>query len=105
MSQTAWDAMAAAGRRFTFIKASDGVAGPDDAAMAANVTRAGNAGLLTGVYHVPRPERDPTIAGAIAEADHFIGYAGDAIGPGHLRPVLDLDANAASLTTAELTNW
>jgi GH25 family lysozyme M1 (1,4-beta-N-acetylmuramidase) len=105
ISQSSWNQMFAEGKRFTFIKASEGLTGPDDAAMANNVARASAAGLLVGVYHYAHPENRPTNGGAVLEADHFLNYAGSAIGPGRLRPVLDLEGSSANLSTTALTDW
>jgi len=96
--------MFAEGKRFAFIKATEGLTGPHDAAMATNVERALAAGLLAGVYHFAHPENRPTTNGAIAEASNMVVYAGSAIGPGRLRPVLDLE-RGSGLTTTELTDW
>jgi lysozyme len=105
IAQTSWNVMFAEGKRFVFIKATEGLTGPDDAAMANNVARATAAGFLVGVYHYAHPENRPTPAGAVLEADHLLGYAGSAIGPGGLRPALDLQGSAANLTTTALTDW
>jgi GH25 family lysozyme M1 (1,4-beta-N-acetylmuramidase) len=105
VSQSTWNSVAASGRTFALIKASEGLTGPDDAAMANNVARATAAGLVTGVYHYPHAENRPTPAGAVQEADHFLSYAGAAIGPGHLRPVLDLEGASLNLSTSALTDW
>lgn len=105
ISQSSWDQMFADGKRFAFIKATEGLTGPDDAAMANNVARATAAGLLVGVYHFPHAENRSTTNGAIEEADHFLSYAGNAIGPGRLRPVLDLEGNSLSLSKVMLTDW
>jgi len=105
ISQTSWNGMYAEGKRFTFIKATEGLTGPDDAAMANNVAGATAAGLLAGVYHFAHPENRPTPAGGVQEADHLLAYAGNAVGPGFLRPVLDLEFNAATLSTTALTDW
>jgi lysozyme len=102
--QSSWHQMFADGKRFAFIKCSDGL-GPDDPTCATNLARASAAGILTGVYHVPRAQLRPTVDGAIAEAHHFLDTAGDAIGPRHLRPVLDLEPNNATLSTTALTDW
>ena len=51
ISQASWDQMFAEGKRFAFIKATEGLTGPHDAAMSNNVARATAAGLLAGVYH------------------------------------------------------
>jgi lysozyme len=105
ISQASWNQMFVDGKRFGFIKATEGLTGPDDAAMANNVARATAAGLLVGVYHFPHAENRPTTNGAVQEADHFLAYAGNAIGPGRLRPVLDLEGNSLSLTRTALTDW
>ena len=105
VAQAAWNQMYADGNRFAFVKASEGLTGPDDASMANNVARAAAAGLLVGVYHYPHPENRTNTAGAVLEADHFLSYAGSAIGPGRLRPVLDVEGSAANLSKTGLTDW
>jgi GH25 family lysozyme M1 (1,4-beta-N-acetylmuramidase) len=102
--QSSWDQMFAEGKRFVFIKATEGLTGPHDPTMSNNVVRATAAGLLAGVYHFAHPENRPTTSGAVLEASNMVVYAGSAIGPGRLRPVLDLE-RGANLTTAELTDW
>ncbi len=103
--QASWDQMYAEGKRFAFIKATEGLTGPHDATMAVNVQRAAAAGLLVGVYHYAHPENRPTTNGAILEASNMVVYAGSAIGVGRLRPVLDLEGSAANLSTTALTDW
>jgi GH25 family lysozyme M1 (1,4-beta-N-acetylmuramidase) len=103
--QANWNQLASEGRTFAYIKATEGLTGPDDATMTTNVARAGNAGILTGVYHFAHSENRNTPAGAVQEADHLLSFAGSAIGPGHLRPVLDIEGNNANLTAAGLTDW
>jgi T5SS/PEP-CTERM-associated repeat protein len=105
IAPSAWEAMYADGKRFAFIKATEGLTGPDDAAMANNVIRATAAGILAGVYHYAHPENRPTTNGAVQEADHFLTYAGNFIGPGYLRPVIDVEFSASTLGTPELTDW
>jgi hypothetical protein len=73
--------------------------------MSNNVDRAAAAGLLAGVYHFAHPENRPTTNGAILEASNMVVYAGSAIGPGRLRPVLDIEGAATSLSTTALTDW
>ena len=101
--ETNWTQMAAQGRKFAFVKASEGLTGPDDAAMATNVANALQVGLLVGVYHFAHPENRPTTNGAVQEADHFLTYAGSNIGPGMLRPVLDWESTTGSVTSN--TDW
>jgi hypothetical protein len=67
--------------------------------------RATAAGLLAGVYHVAHAENRPTTEGAVQEADHFLSFAAAFIGPGRLRPVLDLEQNNTVLSPAALTDW
>lgn len=105
ISQSAWNSMFTDGKKFAFIKATEGLTGPDDAAMANNVNRATAAGLLAGVYHYAHSENRPTTNGAVQEADHFLTYSGNFIGPGYLPPVLDLEQAALSLSTTALTDW
>src|SRR5689334_20866384 len=76
ISASAWAQMYSDGKRFVFVKASEGLTGPDDAAMANNMQGATGAGLLAGVYHYAHPENRPTPAGAVQEADHLLTYAG-----------------------------
>jgi autotransporter-associated beta strand protein len=105
ISQNSWNQMAAEGKTFAFIKATEGLTGPDDAAMSNNVARATSAGILNGVYHYAHPENRPTPAGAVMEADHLLNYAGTAIGQGHLRPVLDIEGSSSNLSASALTDW
>lgn len=105
ISQSSWNQMYTSGLRFTFIKATEGLTGPDDAAMTNNVTRATAAGILAGVYHYPHAENRPTTNGAVQEASHFLLYAGDAIGPGRLRPALDVEGSNLNLSVSALTDW
>ncbi|HOX57252.1 MAG TPA: GH25 family lysozyme [Candidatus Paceibacterota bacterium] len=103
VSQAGWNQMFAEGKRFAFIKATEGLS-VLDAAMANNADRATAAGLRAGVYHFAHPELRPTTNGAVQEADYLLAYAGNYVGPGYLRPVLDLEAGSI-LTTTELTDW
>src|SRR2546421_4133031 len=105
ISQSAWNQIYADGNRFTFIKATEGLTGADDPAMTNNCNRAAKAGLLVGVYHLPHAENRPTTAGAVQEADHFLDYANTNVGPGRLRPVLDVEGNNLTLTKTNLTDW
>lgn len=104
VSQSSWNQMFTEGKRFAFIKATEGLT-VLDGAMANNVDRATAAGLRAGVYHFAHPELRPTTNGAIQEADYLLTYAGNYIGPGYLRPVLDVEFNAGTLSTADLTDW
>ena len=105
ISQAAYAQMVAQGRRFVFIKATEGLTDADDQAMRNNVDRATLAGLLVGVYHYAHAENRPTTNGAVQEADHFVAYAGNAIAPGRLRPVIDVQGSCSTLSTTDLTAW
>lgn len=105
VSQSTWNSVKSAGATFAYIKASEGLTGPDDTAMSNNVFRASTAGLLTGVYHYAHPENRNNAAGAVAEADHLLDYAGLAIGDGHLRPAIDIEGSALNLSKTDLTTW
>src|SRR4051812_1112455 len=100
-----WQQLATEGRSFAYIKATEGLTGPDDATMSTNVSRASTAGIFNGVYHFAHAENRPTTAGAVPEADHFLTFAGSAIGPGKLRPVIDVEGSNQNLTAAALTDW
>ena len=90
----------------------NGDAEVDDAAAASNpahgvvllalveLTRATAAGLRAGVYHFAHPELHSTTNGAVQEADYLLGIAGNFIGPGYLRPVLDLETGSGSIPEA-----
>ncbi len=62
----------------------------DDPDFARNITRAANAGFITGPYHFVRPD----VAGNTGadEANHFIQAAGAWMRPGYLMPMYDLEA-------------
>ena len=101
--QTNWNQMFTEGNRFVFAKATEGVTFVDST-MGANVTRATAAGLRAGVYHFAHPELSLTPSGAAQEADYLLSYAGNFIGPGYLRPVLDLESGS-NLGPTALTTW
>jgi GH25 family lysozyme M1 (1,4-beta-N-acetylmuramidase) len=94
-----WTAVAVAGKRFAYIKASEG-ASFVDTSYAVNRIEARAAGLYVGAYHYARPDLNPN--GAVTEADQFIDTAQPAAG--ELLPVLDLE-KAGSLSATELQDW
>jgi GH25 family lysozyme M1 (1,4-beta-N-acetylmuramidase) len=96
-----WRSVAAAGKRFAFIKATEGTT-LVDRRFEANHAAAGRAGMLRGAYHFARPE--PGSRHAVREARHFTGVAGETGGPGSLPPVLDLE-DAGGLGVAALRAW
>ena len=100
-----WSMVAAAGKRFAFMKASDGIIDTDgtmfvDTSYPSNRSQAKAAGLLVGAYHFARP--DATAGDAIVEAAHFVDTATPA--GGDLLPVLDLEV-AGGLGIAALQTW
>ena len=100
-----WTAVAGAGERFAFMKATDGQVDASgamfvDSTYAANRAAATTNGLRIGAYHFARP--DVTPGDAVAEADHFIDVASPAAGD--LLPVLDLE-QTGGLTPAALQRW
>ena len=98
-----WNSMFSQGKRFAFVKATEGTS-VLDVTMTANMNRAVAAGLRAGVYHFAHPDTHPATNQAAQEADYFLGYAGNFIGPGYLRPVLDLEVSGG-LSASNLTDW
>jgi GH25 family lysozyme M1 (1,4-beta-N-acetylmuramidase) len=100
-----WTKVAAAGKKFAIIKATDGQVQADgklyiDPMYATNHAEAKAAGLWTGAYHFARPS---TNAGdAVAEADHFASVM--KLGAGDLIPALDLEDNGG-MSIAALQTW
>jgi GH25 family lysozyme M1 (1,4-beta-N-acetylmuramidase) len=100
-----WTKVAAAGKKFAIIKATDGQVQSDgtlyiDPMYATNHTQAKAAGLWTGAYHYARPS---TNAGdAVAEADHFASVM--KLGAGDLIPALDLE-ESGGMSIAALQTW
>ena len=76
--------MAAAGKAFAILKATDGT-GFTDPAFAAGWVAADRAGVIRGAYHYFRPA-----APAAAQAEHFAAVVG-ALNAGDLPPTLDLE--------------
>ena len=81
-----WPDVAAAGKRFAFMKASEGTKYVDPT-YATNRAQANANGIKVGAYHFAKP--DTGAGDAVAEADHFIATA--SWSSGDLLPVLDLE--------------
>jgi len=99
-----WAKVAHAGYRFAIGKATEGT-GFDDGTYAANRYGSEAAGLVFGAYHFARPSGTNlagVTASAVAQADHFLGFATPQ--PGELPPVLDLEATG-NLSAHLLTAW
>jgi GH25 family lysozyme M1 (1,4-beta-N-acetylmuramidase) len=94
-----WVKVAAAGKRYAFMKASEGRKYVDPTYVT-NRAQANLNGLKIGAYHFAKPDTDP--GDAILEADHFIATA--AWAEGDLLPVLDLE-RTGGLSTAQLQAW
>lgn len=97
-----WAAVKASGVQGAWIK----VGGSDggfykDSRAAANITNAGNVGLMFGTYYFAVP-RAATESDAKAQAAHAVecGY-----GSGQMWPALDLEHNQYGLTAAQLDDW
>jgi len=99
-----WPLVAKAGKKFAFMKASDGLITNGtmfvDTTYPTNRAQARAAGIPIGAYHFARPDATP--GDAIAEADHFVDTAAPATGD--LLPVLDLETSGG-LSVADLQAW
>ena len=94
-----WGQVAAAGKRFAFVRATAGTLTADTAYWA-NRSGARAAGLAVGSYHFANPDMAVNDSGN--EASWFLQNA--AIVSGDLRPVLDLET-ANGLSPASMTAW
>jgi len=94
-----WSQVAAAGKKFAFIKATDGTSFVDNM-YATNHVQAKAAGLKTGAYHFARPSA--AAGNAAAQADLFVNTA--QLGINDLLPALDLEVTG-SLSVAALQSW
>lgn len=100
-----WTKVAAAGKSFAIIKATDGILDSSgrlyvDPLYATNHANAKAAGIWTGAYHYARP--DATANDAKIEADWFASKIN--LGGGDLRPALDLE-ESGGLSAAALQAW
>jgi len=91
-----WARVRAAGKRFAFGKATEGVS-VVDSTYARNKSGAMANGIAFGAYHFAQPANDPT-----READWFVNNAG--YKHGMLVPVLDLERTGGR-STAGLQSW
>jgi len=94
-----WNLVAASGKRFAYMKASEGTTLVDDT-YAGNRAQAKALGLFVGAYHFARPGRN--VGDAIAEADYFVAMS--QLVAGDLLPVLDLEVTGG-LAPVELQEW
>ena len=96
-----WDAVAADGVRFAFIRVSDGVDYLDDS-FYQNWEEAGRVGLIRGAYQYFRSGDD-----VAAQAQILLERMGE-LGPGILPPVIDienLDNGSEALLWASVLEW
>ncbi len=103
-----WAAVKSDGIDFAWAKATEGSAGYvnyTDAYLNANMAGANSAGVLIGAYHFAHPINDSGAAGAQAEADLFIEKAGQYMTAGYLRPVLDIEVEGSSATSAWVNDF
>jgi GH25 family lysozyme M1 (1,4-beta-N-acetylmuramidase) len=94
-----WTSVAAAGKRFAFMKASEDT-NYTDPTYTSNRSSAKAAGLVVGAYHFAQPSA--TVGNGAAQADHFVDVASPA--SGDLYPVLDLE-RSNGLTWTQMTVW
>ncbi len=118
-----WSQVAAAdgAQSFAIIKAAQGTT-IADAYFTSNATNAASSGLVVGAYDYANPDADPLLKSnpantaelltdADAEANFFVQTAGSWISPGHLQPVLDLEADNggggfnSDFTAAQIGAW
>ncbi|HUP83152.1 MAG TPA: GH25 family lysozyme [Candidatus Limnocylindria bacterium] len=97
--QITWSDVAADGVRFAIAKATEGRVYQDEQ-YARNKDRAEANGIAFTAYHFANP--DTTANDAVLEADNFVDTA--KLGPGNLRPVLDLETNGG-LGARKLRRW
>jgi GH25 family lysozyme M1 (1,4-beta-N-acetylmuramidase) len=94
-----WGKVAAAGKKFAIIKATESIDFVDDH-YATNHSAAKAKGIWTGAYHFARPSS--TAGDAVNEADWFASHIG--LGAGDLIPALDLEVSG-SLSITALQSW
>ena len=93
-----WPSVAAAGKKFAFIKASEDTDFVDNMYQT-NRAQAKAAGLYVGAYHFAQPST--VVGNGAAQADHFLDTATPA--SGELFPVLDLERSNGLGTTPMIT--
>ncbi len=101
-----WSQVAGAGYKFNYAKATEGV-GYTDSWYLNYAVNSPAAGIKTGAYHFARPDLNPTLAGAVNEANYFLSVAQPYITACQLPPALDLEGSylQSSFTSTQLTAW
>ena len=87
-----WNAVAASGRDFVFVKATEGT-GYTNPYFIQHMDGAKASGMYSGPYHYARPDLGNT---ASSEADYFLSIAQNYVKSGYLRPVLDIEVSGLS---------
>jgi lysozyme len=101
-STIGWNSVHAAGKVFSFVKATQSNNFTDPLFLS-NMTGALAAGMIVGVYHFAVPS---TAAGdATGEANWFVQQASQFMRAGFIPPVLDMESGGPSMTTAQLSDW
>jgi GH25 family lysozyme M1 (1,4-beta-N-acetylmuramidase) len=84
-----WTAVAAAGARFAYVKATEGT-GYRNPYFAQQYNGSYETGLLRGAYHYALPN----VSDGVAQADYFVAHGGGWSGDGRtLPPALDIEYN------------
>jgi autotransporter-associated beta strand protein len=100
LSLANWQSIHSDGKDFAWTKATEG--GTFTAStFANNMINGTQAGVYMGAYHYAHPESNT----AATDAAHFVAVAGPYLTNGHLRPMLDIESNAFTLSTTDLSNW
>ncbi len=94
-----WNGVAASGKRFAYMKASEGTSYVD-VTYPTNRAQAKALGLYVGAYHFAQPDWTP--GDAVAEADFFLAMS--QLAAGDLLPVLDLEVTGG-LGPLDLQEW
>jgi len=94
-----WAGVAAAGKKFAIMKATESTTYADDT-YAANHSNARANGIRAGAYHFAQPST--TAGNAVAQADWFVSHAN--LQAGDLNPALDLEVSNG-LSTTNLQAW
>ncbi|MDY6985084.1 MAG: GH25 family lysozyme [Candidatus Thermoplasmatota archaeon] len=81
-----WDQVYGSGKRFAFVKASEGISYIDPY-FEENMVNGRAAGMLMGAYHFARPLDNS----AVDEARFFISVIDDYLTEGYMRPTLDIE--------------
>ncbi|AWT27325.1 MULTISPECIES: glycoside hydrolase family 25 protein [Corynebacterium] len=92
-----WDAVAASGQSFAFIKATEGT-GYTNPYFSSDSAKAAAAGITPGSYHYAKPEID-----ARTQARYYAAQLATGVSPS-LPPTLDLE-ETGGLGPTELQNW